>query len=66
MQLLFVKGTETTDRYIQTENIYMIRKEVHCVNKHFQEVLDLLWSWRLALWLFYETELQAKTDSKFW
>jgi len=42
MQLLFVEGTETTDRHIQKENIYMLRKEVHCVNEHFQEALDLL------------------------
>jgi len=42
MQLLFVEGTETTDRHTETENMYMLRKKVQCVNKHFQEELDLL------------------------
>jgi len=42
MQLLFVQGTVTTDRHTETENIYMLRKKVHCVNKHFQEQLDIL------------------------
>jgi len=42
MQLLSVEGTEATDRHTETENIYMLRKQVHCASKHFQEQLDLL------------------------